>query len=222
MRVAALVLVTSCLALGACRKHAAPKPDTCTDPPPERTGDATYYAADGTGACSYDRIADGAPRMVAAMNGSDYDKAAWCGACLEVDGPAGTVVVQVTDSCPGCASGDLDLSKDAFAAIATDVKDGRVKVRWREVACDVTGPIAYRLKDGSNAAWAAIQIRNARYPVTGVAVRRADGTWHDLVHQAYNYFVAADGLGPEPYALKVADDRGHVIAAGSQFPACRE
>lgn len=219
MRGAEVVLIA--VALAACSKHAAPKGDGCTDPPPERTGDATYYDADGTGACSYPRAEAAADRMVAAMNGADYDKAAWCGACLEVDGPAGTVVVRVVDSCPGCASGDLDLSREAFAAIA-EMKAGRVKVRWREVACDVTGPIAYKVKDGSSAAWAAIQIRNTRYPVTRVAVRRADGRWQDLVHQAYNYFVSVDGLGPAPVTLQVADDRGHVVAVGEQFPACTQ
>jgi expansin (peptidoglycan-binding protein) len=148
--------------------------------------------------------------MVAALNSSDYDGAAWCGGCVEVDGPGGTVVVRIVDQCPGCASGDLDLSREAFALIA-ELPHGRVPITWREVPCDVTGPIRYRFKPGSNPFWTAIQIRNHRYPVATVAAKLADGTWRDLPREAYNYFVDAAGLGAGPYTLRVIDDRGHVL-----------
>jgi expansin (peptidoglycan-binding protein) len=203
VRAVAVAVVVCAACSGGSKKDAA----TCLEPPPERSGEATYYDADGSGNCSFD---PGPDLMVAAMNGADYDRATWCGGCVEVDGPAGTVVVRIVDSCPGCASGDLDLSREAFAGIA-EVSAGRVPITWREVGCDVTGPIKYFFKDGSNPFWTAVQIRNHRYPITSVEGRLADGTWRDLARQDYNYFVDADGLGPGPYTLRVADDRGHVL-----------
>lgn len=203
---------------------------TCAEPPPTRTGEATYYDADGSGNCSFDPSPD--DLMVAAMNAPDYDTAAWCGGCVEVDGPAGTVVVRITDQCPGCSSGDLDLSREAFAQIA-ELSAGRVPITWREVPCDVSGPMQYRFKEGSSQYWTAIQVRNHRYPIATLEVRDPDGQYAAIDRASYNYFVEADGLGPGPYQLRLTDDRGHVvvetgialgdatIATGAaQFAAC--
>ena len=46
-----------------------------------RTGEGTYYNADGTGNCSFDPSPE--DLMVAAMNHADYDNAALCGAFIE-------------------------------------------------------------------------------------------------------------------------------------------
>jgi expansin (peptidoglycan-binding protein) len=197
-------------------------------------GEATYYDATGPGSCSFDP--DGAPsadRLVAALNRPDYGHAAWCGACLAVAGPLGDVVVRVVDECPGCKHGDLDLGREAFARIAP-LSAGRTKIAWHEVACPVTGPISYRVKPGSNAQWTAIQLRNHRYAIAGLEARDAGGAYRAIARGADNYFVATTGLGPGPYALRVADVRGHTledrgVALGgggaaqpgaAQFPTC--
>ena len=73
-----------------------------------RTGEGTYYNADGTGNCSFDPSPE--DLMVAAMNHADYDNAALCGAFIEVIGPKGRVVVRIVDRCPECARGDVDMS----------------------------------------------------------------------------------------------------------------
>jgi len=231
-----LVLVVAC---GRSGRDAAPSdgdaiPDgaaACSEVPAEASGEGTYYDADGTGSCSFD--ADPS-RMVAALNRPDYGAAAMhCGACVEVTGPRGSVVVRVVDSCPGCGSGDLDLSREAFALIAP-IAAGRVAISWHEVACDVRGPLRYRFKDGSNPDWTALQVRNHRYPIASLAARVADGSWRDLPRLDYNYFVDVRGLGDGPYTLRVSDQRGHVleddgIALGdavertgaAQLPTCR-
>jgi expansin len=197
----------------------------CSEAPPEATGEATFYNASGEGNCSFDASPN--DLLVAAMNGVDYNIAAWCGGCVEVSGPNGRVVVRVVDQCPGCKHGDLDLSREAFAMIAP-LSAGRVPITWHEVACNVTGPIAYHFKDGSSAFWTALQVRNHRYPVASLEV---NGRFVSRV--SYNYFVAPDGLGPGPYAVRVTDTRAHVledadIALGdkvtrtgaAQFPSC--
>lgn len=198
---------------------------------PLRSGVATYYAADGSGNCSYERLEGEV--LVAALSNADYDGAAACGACLEVEGPGGAVVVRVVDRCPGCKPGSVDLSPSAFAAIA-EPEDGRVPVSWRVVPCEVEGPMAYRFKDGSNPFWTALQVRNHRHPIATLEARRAGGEYARLRRQTYNYFVDSGGLGGEPIDLRITDRLGNVVeehgiepgdavvrTGEGQLPACR-
>ncbi|HTR51474.1 MAG TPA: expansin EXLX1 family cellulose-binding protein [Kofleriaceae bacterium] len=180
---------------------------SCTPIPAAESGSGTYYDADGTGNCSFD--ASPSDLMVAAMNAADYGDATWCGACLAVTGPMGTVTVRVVDQCPGCSHGDLDLSPQAFQMLSP-LSAGRIPITWHEVDCNVTGPIAYYFKDGSNQYWTAIQIRNARYPIATVEAQ-VDGAWASIQRLDYNYFVQATGLGPGPYSLRVTDQRGQQL-----------
>ena len=222
------------IALAGCGGSDAPTYDGpfsafCMAARPQASGQATYYTADGTGNCSFP--AD-PTRMVAAINAVDYDTAAWCGACLAVSGPNGDVTVRVTDQCPGCKKGDLDLSKEAFGKIAA-LSAGRVPITWREVACDVTGPLAYEFKSGSSQYYAAIQVRNHRYPIAKLEVMTPTAPYRPVGRVDYNYFVAAAGLGAGPYSLRITDTRGNTvedpnIAVGdavvrqgaAQFPTC--
>jgi expansin (peptidoglycan-binding protein) len=160
----------------------------------------TYYDATGEGACSFDATPNDLD--VVALDSRQYRNAAWCGACIRVDGPKGSVKVRVVDKCPTCESRThLDLSKSAFAKIA-DVSAGKVSVKWQFVPCAPTGPIAYRFKEGSNTDWSAIQIRNHRMPIKSVEAK-VGSTWTALSRVDYNYFVYAKGLGAGPYDLRV-------------------
>lgn len=220
MRLAIVALVAGCA-------KSAPPPVPCLEAGTGK-GEATYYAADGTGACSFEASAD---KLVAAMNETDYARAAWCGACLEVTGPHGQVTVRVVDSCPGCKSGSLDLSPEAFAQIAP-LDAGRVSITWRNVACEVAGPLAYHFKERSNPFWTGIQVRDHRYPISKLESWDAQGKLHEIKRADYNYFVAS-GLGPGPYAFRVTDTQGHTrfdafipltpdktVPGRVQFPAC--
>jgi expansin (peptidoglycan-binding protein) len=219
----ALTLLCSC---GSCTSEPKQQSPACTPLAAEESGDGTYYNADGTGNCSFD--ASPGDLMVAAMNAADYASAAWCGACLDVVGPMGEVIVRVVDQCPGCKHGDLDLSQQAFAVLAP-LAQGRSPITWQETACDVTGPVSYRFKEGSNPSWAAIQVRNHRYAITSLSV---DGAG-PITRADYNYFVAQQGLGAGPFTLHATDDRGEEVvdanialgdgavrAGAAQFPAC--
>ncbi|KAG0258754.1 hypothetical protein BGZ95_004880 [Linnemannia exigua] len=87
------------------------------------------------GACEFPFI-NSAMDMIAALNKPDFGNFARastspaCGQCLQVTGPNGTVTVQVVDMCPGCKSGDVDLTPGAFAKIAS-LDAGRVRISWR-------------------------------------------------------------------------------------------
>jgi expansin (peptidoglycan-binding protein) len=84
------------------------------------TGQGTYYGANRgqAGNCALDEpILDPQSVDVVAINFGQYDGGAVCGTCVEVTGAAGTVVARVTDKCPSCAQGDLDLSEEMFPKI---------------------------------------------------------------------------------------------------------
>lgn len=112
---------------------ASPDAPVVADAGQEFSGEATYYAADGTGACGFKASPN--DLMVAALNGTQFTKKAWCGKCALVTGPNGNAVkVRIVDLCPGCKNGGLDLSKQAFLALSP-LSAGRIKITWHVVAC---------------------------------------------------------------------------------------
>jgi expansin (peptidoglycan-binding protein) len=175
---------------------------------PIHKGNATYYYATGGGACSFDPSPSNL--MVAAINASDYNNAAMCGAYVSVSGPKGTITVRMVDLCPGCQAGDLDLSQEAFSQIA-DLPQGRVSITWQVVSPVLSGPIVYHFMEGSNQWWTAVQIRNHRNPIAKLEYN-ASGQWVAVQRTNYNYFVqSSPGMGPGPYQFRVTDMYGHVL-----------
>ncbi|MCL5997842.1 MAG: hypothetical protein M1546_17575 [Chloroflexi bacterium] len=208
-------------ALAAGRAHARGQPDEHTvflpvvmaQPPSPldviHSGEGTYYTeANGDGNCMFGPSPE--DLMVAAMNHTDYADAALCGAYIEVSGPSGKVTVRVVDRCPECPQGDVDLSPQAFSQIAALIL-GRVPITWRLLSPDISGPIRYQFKDGSNPWWTAVQIRNHRHPVARVEYLDSAGQFVEAPRQPYNYFVAEHGMGPGPYSFRVTDIFGHVL-----------
>jgi expansin len=193
-------------------------------------GDATYYDATGAGNCGFDATPD--DLMVGAMNHVDYDNSAACGACVHMSYPGGgDATIRIVDQCPECNQGDIDLSMAAFGKLA-DPTLGRIHIDWTYVPCAVTGPIVYHFKDGSNAYWTAIQIRNSVYAIAKFEVEK-NGSFESVDRVDYNYFVDTSGMGPGPYTFRVTDVRGHVLTDSNvpllnnadspgkaQFPEC--
>jgi expansin (peptidoglycan-binding protein) len=172
-----------------------------------QAGIATWYDATGGGHCGYDASPN--DMDVAAMNAPQFNNSAVCGTCAEVEGPQGTVRVRITDSCPECGSGHLDLSKQAFAKIAP-VVDGRVTTRWRFVSCAVQGPVRYRIKEGSSQWWVGIQVRNHLLPIQKLEWQK-NGAWVEAKREPYNYFVEAAGMGPGPVRIRITASDGQKL-----------
>jgi hypothetical protein len=146
------------------------------------TGTATSYDALGeVNACSLP-VGDG---LVAAVGDAQWDGSARCGECLKVTGPEGTVLVRVTDFCPTCAEGELDLSEPAFDAIA-DPGQGIAPISWERVECPFSGPVAYRF-EGSNPFFYKIQVRNHRYGVAAMAYH-SGGSFIPMTRTTDNHF----------------------------------
>lgn len=175
---------------------------------PLHTGIATYYDATGNGACLFGESPG--DLLVAALNAEEYASAHWCGAYVRVTGPNGQVTVRIVDLCPECQAGHLDLSREAFAAIAP-LHLGIVPITWRVISPALTGPLAYHFKDGSNQWWTAVQVRNHRNPVASLEYWTGSA-WVNVPRTSYNYFVqTGPGMGPGPYTFRVTDHYGNVL-----------
>src|SRR5512139_781349 len=204
--IAAIVLLSLAHPIG----QAAPRSDWTSYLPliarskenPLHSGIATYYDATGAGACSFDPSPG--DLMVAALNNDEYDNAAYCGAYVQVNGPKGTITVRIVDLCPECHTGHLDLSREAFAAIA-DLPQGVVSIAWRVVSPPLAGPIAYHFKEGSNQWWTAVQVRNHRNPIAKFEYWNGS-QWVTVPRVSYNFFVQTNpGMGVGPYTFRVTD-----------------
>jgi expansin (peptidoglycan-binding protein) len=233
-----------------------PAPDAGTDanvsPPPEmdsagggdrcrndasvHQGQATWYQlATPLVNCSYPTAT--LPMFYGAMNTHDYAAAATCGTCVRVQGPQGTVEIQIVDQCPVatnpiCTAGHIDLNVPAFEQIADRVA-GVVPITWTYIPCSVQGNLRYEFKEGSSQYWTALLVRNARYELERVEYRTANGSWKELQRADYNYWLDEQGMGPGPYTLRITDVYGHyvvdagvplqvggVIEGSGQFAAC--
>ncbi|ADL44746.1 expansin EXLX1 family cellulose-binding protein [Micromonospora aurantiaca (nom. illeg.)] len=204
--VAAAVAVTLAVRGGAAPACAAPPVGGAT-----HSGKATFYDSEGAGGnCS--RPAAPADRMYVALGPSEYASGASCGGFLDVTGPRGTVRVLVMDQCPECAPGHLDLSAEAFARIADPVQ-GVVKVSYRAVVNPrLSGPLTFRMKEGSSQWWFAVLVGDHGNPLRSVEVRQ-NGSWRAAQRQDYNYWLIASGAGPGPYEIRVTDVYGHRATA---------
>lgn len=185
-----------------------PSPTPSPTPTPTGTpfgevhsGEGTFYGATGGGHCSFD--ASPGNLMVAAMNHTDYANSALCGAYAKVTGPKGTVTVRITDECPECKPGDIDLSEQAFPLIADPVA-GRVPITWQLVPGDVQGPVQYRYKEGSTRWWTAIQVLNHRLPITKLEILPSGASsWITVPRETYNYFVHPTEIAAGPLQVRI-------------------
>lgn len=171
------------------------------------TGEGTFYGYGGGGNCSFPY--PGKPALTGAMNQVQYNGSQMCGACVEVTGRKGTLIISIEDRCPECKHGDIDLSEDAFPYI-DDKIHGRVPIHWKIVPCPVKGPIKLYFKEGSSKWWTAVQIRNHKYPVAKLEYK-VKGKWANVNRMMYNYFLVASGMGSGPFDFRITDIYGSVI-----------
>ncbi|WP_043662758.1 expansin EXLX1 family cellulose-binding protein [Streptomyces xylophagus] len=155
-------------------------------------GVATFYDADGGGACMYDPSGD---VMTGAMNTADYESSKACGAYVTVHAAGGaTVTVRITNECPGdCAPGQIDLSAQAFAKLASP-SAGRIPITWNLASPTTSDTISIRYKTGSSRYWCGIQAIGHRNPLARLEVHAGSG-WRQLARADYNYFLSEDGTG---------------------------
>ena len=170
------------------------------------SGQATHYVGDGGGNCSFD---SGSTDLFVALGPAEYSAGAACGSYLDVTGPKGSVRVKVTDQCPECGTGHLDLSRTAFAAIGT-LSDGIIPITYRIVRDpQLRGPLTIRVKEGSSAYWLAVRADNHGNRLSTVELKTSSGGWLPLWHTDYNHWIDEDGAGVGPFTLRLTDVAGH-------------
>ena len=172
-------------------------------------GKATFYDGEG-GNCSYPSAP--ADRMYVALSPSEYDAGAPCGGYLDVTGPKGKVRVKVTDQCPPCTPGHIDLSREAFAKIANPV-DGVVPVTYTEVVSPSTPALTFRIKEGASQYWFAVLVDNTGNALRSVEAKGPGGSFRAAARAEYNYWIVESGLGAGPYSIRVTDVRGRSATA---------
>ncbi|OAV89517.1 hypothetical protein PTTG_04128 [Puccinia triticina 1-1 BBBD Race 1] len=92
------------------------------------SGHATYFAP-GTGACG---DTNSQSDFIVAMNQAQYEGGSPCHKTVSIKNEATgkTVQAKVTDECPGCGFGSLDLSPSAFQAIG-NMEQGVLPISWQ-------------------------------------------------------------------------------------------
>jgi expansin (peptidoglycan-binding protein) len=76
----------------------------------------------------------------------------------------------------------------------------------------VTGPLGFRVKEGSNPNWVALQVRNHRWPVARVEIQAAGSVaWTALPRTDYNYFVHDGAALAAPLRLRTTAEDGQQL-----------
>lgn len=172
-------------------------------------GIVTFYGPGTTaGACASTSVPS--TRYTAALGPAEYADGAACGTYVQVKGRKGTILVKVTNLCPECPPGHLDLSDEAFAALDDRVK-GRVPMTYRAVRDPAVGALTVTVKDGSNPWWLAVHVDDHGNPLRSVEVASGQQGWQQMQLQSYGYWLDPDGAGQGPFRLRVTDVRGHRV-----------
>jgi expansin len=175
------------------------------------SGQATHYDSMDGGNCSL----PAAPpdHMDVALSHVEYGTADACGGYLDVTGPGGTIRVLVTNQCPECPVGHIDLSRTAFAQLAP-LEVGQIPVSYSLVRDPpLAQPIALRVKTGSSRWWLQIQALDHGNPIARFELLTADG-WRGLVHTDDNFWMADNpGPGDGPFSVRITDIYGQTATA---------
>ena len=97
-------------------------------------GYATMYGGSRIGgSCGFKNINPPYPYGVA-INSHQYNNSLSCGSCINVQYNDKNLDVIVTDICPECAFGDLDLFQESYQALISN-SPSREKIQWEFINC---------------------------------------------------------------------------------------
>jgi expansin (peptidoglycan-binding protein) len=171
------------------------------------SGIATHYVLTGLPNCSYP--SPPSDQLFVALSPAEYNAAGGCGGYLQVNGPDGSVRVEVIDQCPECATGHLDLSEPAFAKLSP-LGAGLINVSYTYLTDPaLPGPISMEVKSGSSRYWLALLADNTGNPLASVQVQNSSGSWIGMARADYNYWIAPGGAGSGPFTVRLTDTAGN-------------
>jgi expansin (peptidoglycan-binding protein) len=193
------------------------------------TGDATEYTAGFTApdgakgyACGFRWLATKERTLFAALPGPMWNGSLNCGRCASVtcvddkcDATAKktTTIVTIVDKCPGCNTGDLDFSLEAWNKITNNQSPSRLKISWSWVSCDSLqddSVIRLTVDPGANPWYYLASISNSAYGVKSASLILNSGTTIDLTRRDDNYWYKS--VSPQltfPYKIAFVDHNGN-------------
>src|SRR3954468_6637336 len=150
-------------------------------------GQATHYGPASTGGnCSFPTVPG--DKFTVAAGPDLYARGAGCGGYLTVAAGARTIRVKIDNLCPECTPGHLDLTDEAFAALAPLGK-GLIPITYRPVTNPkITGGLAFVVKTGSSRYWLGLLVDNAGNRLRTVEVKAGSGGWQVLTRTDYGYW----------------------------------
>jgi expansin len=196
------------------------------------SSNATYYQPGIMGYCSYPVPAS--PIYIAALPPALYNFSASCGACLEIIGLTGSIIVSVEEQCSGCPANYIDLSQDVMPLIDT-ISQGISPIQWRYVACPVSGNVFAEFISGTNPYYLILLVTNHRFAISKVEFKSNGTPYAEMQRDASNQFILSPAVTPvtSPVSLRITDILGNVIEKdsipfaidslldmGNQFPEC--
>jgi expansin (peptidoglycan-binding protein) len=115
-----------------------------------------------------------------AMNTTDFQQGAACGACVEATYSGRKVVLTIVDECPIgtnplCTKGHIDLSRKAIRQLEPNASLENLRgVNWKYVKCPAMGNVKARLHPNQNANWQPVVIENGLFPMKSVTINGKD------------------------------------------------
>jgi len=137
-----------------------------------QSGYGTYYGGTTGGNCGYGTLIPSwaSSLTLVAMNQIQYTgnyQSEGCGMCVSMNGtgsgsgatPVSTFTAYVTDRCPECGKGSIDIGKSG---------DGRWAIEWKAITCPVGSyKIQYKFQ-GSNSYYIKVQVVGHSIPIENV------------------------------------------------------
>lgn len=94
-------------------------------------GDATAYGGIDGGFCGFKKVSN----MHVALNSENWGNSLNCGRCVSISYEnQDPVIAMITDKCPECKYGDLDLYEEVYK-LTIKKSPGREKIKWDFVNC---------------------------------------------------------------------------------------
>ena len=224
----------------------ASKPDaTTTDaaaPPPMCPLPAAASATLALAASSPDVTACGdqraqLPASFIAVDPQTFDGSNACGGCMRIESASAVLEAPVLELGVSLGTVDQPTLLVNQADLSRLVPDGSTiamsGISWRYVPCSAApAAMTFTLQEGSNPSYAAVLVQHQRNRIGLLEYKRGDA-YVALVRTSYDYWVAANGMGPGPFTLRATDvlsqsveQAGIPLAPGApfessvQFPPC--
>src|SRR5262245_107070 len=144
--------------------------------------------------------------------------AGYCDACIYVTTAMGKTallrVVTYGDTTPN----SIDVSPDAYTIL--DSGEYPRAMTWQFAKCNDTGPIQYEFQTGSNPYWTSLWVRNARVPLTSVAVKSANhASSFALSRGGDGTLTDSGGFGTGEFTIELTGIDGHTVSDTFPWPS---